>query len=317
MQSTKSTISTNSTETVDPSFLSTWFDAFENYNPEKIDELLNRPDLSKFINNARKHNGMTALMISVRSGLSDPVRKLIQKSADINIQKFDGDTALHYAARNNSSEIFYYLLMQPGISVDLKNSNKRSPLNILVILQRQKDVCEMLTDLIKKGADVNNQHNTGLTPLMDAAKELLSTSDDSDKAKLNYKIISILIKAGARQTLPNINQGENFRDYIMKGSLFVRNKIAEITGDNSYLPEVKQEVKPNCPSTCACGSIIQQDDKPKTPVVQELTNKLPDNKQNATEPTPKMSKIDKMTKIAEFCILNNIEFSFKDGNLDF
>lgn len=289
MQSSTSTVST--VTIIDPTVLKEWFNAFETkLNNDKIEELLDRPDSGKLIN-AQNYRGATALMFSVCGNLPIRVRQLIKRSADINLQDYDGDSALHYAARLQDSEIFFYLLTHAQINVNLKNTFQRTPLSSLVYVQHPKDTCEMICELLRKGADENNQDCFGVTPLMYAADKLLNRPNDLAHTNLNYKIISILIKALAFQSILIDRKGRSFKDYIKKGTQAVRSKIAEITKDNSYLQEVEQEeVKPE--------------------IKQEI-------KQNAPEVISIMPKVENMTKIAEFCILNNIEFSFSDGKINF
>jgi len=89
---------------------------------------------------------------------------LIEKGAYVNAENEDGNTALHSAARGDSSESVV-ILCKSGAKLNVKNKNGQTPLHFAT----QKGNPEMVKTLLSFGADASQQDEKGYTPLHYAA----------------------------------------------------------------------------------------------------------------------------------------------------
>lgn len=137
-------------------------------------------------------NGTTALCLAVEKGRSEVVAALLSNSQlDVNLQDEDGRTALSIAICANQTSIVQQLLAHPNLACDL--SFQVSPSNLLLlhpppvslmqahdisqgrcplawaILLGQQDAARLLVD--DPRVDVNQQDDTGASPLLIAARE--------------------------------------------------------------------------------------------------------------------------------------------------
>ncbi len=93
----------------------------------------------------------------------DAVRGALSQGADINYQDYSvigsgfGVTALSEACWRDSDAIFYLLLGQDGIDVNISDENSATPLHKLAVMG---DVSRVKA-LLEKGADVNFVDNRG------------------------------------------------------------------------------------------------------------------------------------------------------------
>ena len=86
-------------------------------------------------------DGLTALHYATLSKQKDVIKHLIHEGADVNRQTVvSKDTPLHYAARNNYTEIVR-LLLDNKADIKLKNNNNKPPLDET---DEEKEVYRML-----------------------------------------------------------------------------------------------------------------------------------------------------------------------------
>lgn len=115
------------------------------------------------------------------------VEKLGELTAQVSAKGLDDWTALHLAASCGHMSICEYLFKLPGVDLNLRSINQRTPLHIAVI-SGQLHACQLL---LVHGADVNAVDFEGLTALHHAsALGILS-------------IVHCLLAAGADVTIRN------------------------------------------------------------------------------------------------------------------
>jgi ankyrin repeat protein len=111
---------------------------------------------------AKKPDGVTALIVAAAIGKKDVVKTLIDKGADVNITDNHGWTPLMIAAQKDDLSAVQALLSVPRIDIDAKKSDGATAL-IVAVASDKKDVVKALID---KGANVNLADNLGRTPMM-------------------------------------------------------------------------------------------------------------------------------------------------------
>jgi ankyrin repeat protein len=99
-------------------------------------------------------SGERALVFAVKGGDGSVLRLLLERGADVNAQRMDGNTALHEAG-----------LLLYGADINLQNNYGRTPLYDAALDEDP----EVAIALINMGADVNAKTAFGVTPLMVAA----------------------------------------------------------------------------------------------------------------------------------------------------
>lgn len=112
--------------------------------------------------NATNHEGQTVLrrLFERQGGHDDVCSLLISSGADPNIADVDGETPLHLAARNGTTNDCR-LLVARGADLHARDRNGRTPLHMAAECG-QASVCSLL---IAAGADINAKDDTGGTPL--------------------------------------------------------------------------------------------------------------------------------------------------------
>ncbi|HCB64081.1 MAG TPA: hypothetical protein DEP20_01765, partial [Fusobacteria bacterium] len=113
--------------------------------------------------NAKKQDGITALMAAAKNGHKEVCQLLIEKGADVNAVSMLG-TALTKAAKGGHKELCQ-MLIEKG--ADVNAVGLRGPALTKAAEGGHKELCQML---IEKGADVNAVSIRG-TALMVAAEE--------------------------------------------------------------------------------------------------------------------------------------------------
>ncbi|HUX73097.1 MAG TPA: quinoprotein dehydrogenase-associated putative ABC transporter substrate-binding protein [Steroidobacteraceae bacterium] len=111
---------------------------------------------------ARDGDGYTPLINAARFGFLDIARSLIAHKADVNQRDADGWTALLYAAYAGDPRMIK-LLLASGAQIDVKGGDGLTPLAVAA----QYDKMRALATLVAAGADVNTPvAKGGYTPLM-------------------------------------------------------------------------------------------------------------------------------------------------------
>ncbi len=151
--------------------------------------------------NAKHGAGDTVLHIAASRGHNGMAQLLISKGADVNAKNAAGGTPLHYVAMSESvSTEVIELLIAKGADVNSKNNDGQTPV-VAAMAQNRRNIIELLVargadisnihlaaylgdaDKVKsfldEGADVNEESESGYTPLHYAAME-----NSKDVAKL-------------------------------------------------------------------------------------------------------------------------------------
>ncbi len=110
----------------------------------------------------QKYDGVTALHLAALNGNYDVVKALIDKRADVNVGDEDGWTALMYASKKGHLTTVQALLDVSGIDINARDYDGSTAL-YLAVLKGNNDVVKAL---INKGADVNFDDADDLTVLM-------------------------------------------------------------------------------------------------------------------------------------------------------
>ena len=117
--------------------------------------------------NARTNNTGTPLMIAAEKGHINAVTSLVECGANVDLQDKDGQTALHHAMQSPQASICEVLscLIKNGADVNAHTFHIETP---LMLASRDGHV-NVVTFLIKHGADVDLQDKDGDTALHYAA----------------------------------------------------------------------------------------------------------------------------------------------------
>jgi len=120
--------------------------------------LLEHPDIKVDLAN---EFGDAALHDASENGMTEVVKKLIAKDADVNGQNKNGQTALIVACHNQHWDVVLTLLEDDNINVKLANKAGHTALH----WASGHGMLAVVEKLIEKGADVNFQNNDGGTAL--------------------------------------------------------------------------------------------------------------------------------------------------------
>ena len=117
--------------------------------------------------NARTNNRGTPLMIAAENGHINAVTSLVKCGANVDLQDEDGQTALHYAMSSPEDSICEVLscLIKNGADVNAHTFHNKTPL----MLASCRGPVDVVTFLIEHGADVKLQDKDGDTALHYAA----------------------------------------------------------------------------------------------------------------------------------------------------
>lgn len=163
--------------------------------------------------------GLTPLYYATQSNQIELVKALIDAGADVNNANQNGWTPLMSAVLNNHYEVAE-LLIQAGADVNKGNHDGWAPLHLTVNSQdyQKHDGSELISLLVSKGANINQQTKTGQSALylasinnrLSEARLLIEQKSDinlpisSGKTPLiaavkenNLSVAKVLIQAGA------------------------------------------------------------------------------------------------------------------------
>jgi len=149
------------------------------------------------------YGGYTALMFVSDSDedgkhhIWDIANTILENGADVNLQSWDGSTALMYAVQHRNMDMFNALL-EKGSSIDLQN---RAGHTALMYAVKEHDL-SLVNALLDEGADVNLQNEDGNSALMFAAIGVYSS------------VAEVLIANGANVDLKN-EDGHTARNIVL------------------------------------------------------------------------------------------------------
>ena len=142
--------------------LASWLNLPRNYQYTEILEAI----ISHGVDvNARNKGNVTALMIACKNGTKDAINVLLNAGADPNIADADGDTCLHYTARNYWCTEVLQAMISHGVHVN--ETSKRNATSLMAACQRWN--MDILNVLLNAGADSNTVNKFGETCLHYAA----------------------------------------------------------------------------------------------------------------------------------------------------
>ncbi|EPY81630.1 notch1 preproprotein-like protein [Camelus ferus] len=139
------------------------------------------------LHNQTDRTGETALHLAARYSRSDAAKRLLEASADANIQDNMGRTPLHAAVSADAQGVFQILIRNRATDLDARMHDGTTPL----ILAARLAVEGMLEDLINSHADVNAVDDLGKSALHWAA------------AVNNVEAAVVLLKNGANKDMQN------------------------------------------------------------------------------------------------------------------
>ncbi|XP_023392229.1 neurogenic locus notch homolog protein 1 [Pteropus vampyrus] len=139
------------------------------------------------LHNQTDRTGETALHLAARYSRSDAAKRLLEASADANIQDNMGRTPLHAAVSADAQGVFQILIRNRATDLDARMHDGTTPL----ILAARLAVEGMLEDLINSHADVNAVDDLGKSALHWAA------------AVNNVEAAVALLKHGANKDMQN------------------------------------------------------------------------------------------------------------------
>jgi len=112
------------------------------------------------------HGDATSLMDAARKGQHDAAVFMLRNNKDaVNEKMADGTTALHWAVHNGDAELVT-LLIKAGADVSAVNDYGATPLSEAAVVADP----EIVRALLKAGADPNYSNEWGQTPLMSVAR---------------------------------------------------------------------------------------------------------------------------------------------------
>ena len=175
------------------------------------------------VNYQDEASGSTALIMSCQYNFVDMATFLIDNKADLNLQANNGQTALMVSA--GVSEELFNLLLSKGADIEMKTNDGTTALTQACIgILREKVSLTIVQTIIDKGADVNEAPTSGRTEgytcLMMAARNdhpdlvslLLKNGADVNKKaadgktaldlaekKNNTEMVSLLVNHGAKK----------------------------------------------------------------------------------------------------------------------
>uniref|UniRef100_A0A667YQ06 Notch receptor 1b n=1 Tax=Myripristis murdjan TaxID=586833 RepID=A0A667YQ06_9TELE len=139
------------------------------------------------LHNQTDRTGETALHLAARYARSDAAKRLLEASADANIQDNMGRTPLHAAVAADAQGVFQILIRNRATDLDARMHDGTTPL----ILAARLAVEGMVEELINCHADVNAIDDFGKSALHWAA------------AVNNVEAAIVLLKSGANKDMQN------------------------------------------------------------------------------------------------------------------
>lgn len=189
----------------------------------------------------KNQNDCNLLHFSSYLGYKDITEYFIQKGVDLDAKTDEGETPLHYAARNEKLEIVS-LLLQNGAQVDIKCIRGRTPLHVV---SRENGNVAIGKLLIKNGADINSRDNNERTPLA------FSTFR-------GYKeFVKFLLENGVEVPM----KGEEADDLLHKAAIGGHKELFDYMIDNGININSKSYYGGTILHSAASGGLVESMDK--------------------------------------------------------
>jgi len=267
------------------------------------------------------------LITSSKNDYINSVKNLIQKGVDVNIQDRSGITALIYACYNKNVQIIKLLILS-GADI-----NKRDDEGLTPLMNASKHGnLDIVEELLNNHAIVNSEVEGDITALMyasdighlDIVTLLLNAGadpneiDDEGRTALMYasetdhlEIVKLLINAGAN---PNIkdNHGNTVIDYANNDIQQLLKDYKTDLGFKATKKYISGEMNINTPEPITIEKLkefnhkdicdlstnlgITCTNKTKLKLVNEIWNKMVENKYGKAEPRKLESLMEKMCK---------------------
>lgn len=155
------------------------------------------------------------LMIAAEQGLTDCIRQMLARGANVNWQNGAGTTALLEAVRNGRKNAAT-LLIEAGADVNVMDTNKQTPL--LAALENGNYAIALL--LLGHDAKANTKDVTGLTPLDYAIAYLAANKTRT------VELVQKLLDAGAGR--PSQWGGEDSAEFVTQAVASKNRPLVEI-----------------------------------------------------------------------------------------
>jgi ankyrin repeat protein len=140
----------------------------------------------------RRADGLTALHYAAREGHEGLIGFLIYKNANVNIKNSSGATPLHEAARSGKVSIMQ-LIIKSGAEVNAQDASGNSVLHIAVPAESHQAVIKLLLD---NGANPNLRDDHGDTPLHVLVS--LNRKPETVRTLLDGKVDNNIVDISAR-----------------------------------------------------------------------------------------------------------------------
>jgi hypothetical protein len=122
-----------------------------------------------------------------------------EKKVDVNCKDSNGDTPLHFAAKNNNKKVFEKLI-NAGAKTDIINKKGEVAINIALLKCCEENNEELVSKLIDLGANVNCKDSEENTPL-----DYLRRAPEGQDIE---KVATLLIAKGAITNQERLNRFE-------------------------------------------------------------------------------------------------------------
>jgi hypothetical protein len=196
---------------------------------ENIDQVKNLLGRGADVNAKEKYRGITPLFIAVENGSKAIVEILIRYGAKVNVRDSERRTPL-MRLDDDAENGLVELLVQNGAKLDLTDTWGNTALKLAADGREVKTV----NALIAAGANVNIQNKEGDTALMEAA-------DDND-----LEMVRALLLAGADV---NLKSDDGKTAWDLAGSDAVKELLESCGGTSGTPPEDESEDGPGRPLT--------------------------------------------------------------------